>query len=187
MPESVQKKLSRVRPPGVQITYDVEIGDAQQKRELPFVVGVLADLSGNAPRVPKASMKERKFVEVDSGTINEVMTKIGPGLSFKVANRLADDDSEIPVELAFDSMNDFEPAAIVEQVEPLKKLLETRNQLRDLLTRADRSEELEAILSSCLQDEAELGKLSSELDEAGLGKAEETTDDASDAPAEEGT
>jgi len=175
MAESTQQVLSRVRKPRVHITYDVETLGAEEKKELPFVVGVLADLSGE-PYEPLKSMRERKFIEIDPDNFNEIMTRMTPGVKVKVTNTLAGDDSELAVELKFNSMADFEPASIIEQVKPLKKLLETRNRLRDLLTRVDRSEELELILQTCLTDEEEMKKLSSELGEAGFTSEDNTSE-----------
>src|SRR5580704_6603164 len=106
--EGLQKKLSRVRPPRVHITYDVEIGDAIEKREIPFVVGVMADLSGK-PENPLPEVKDRKFVEIDRDNFNQVMAKIEPRLAFKVDNRIANDDTKLGVELRFRSLDDFEP------------------------------------------------------------------------------
>src|SRR5271165_6175919 len=109
--ESLQKKVGRVRPPRVHITYDVEIGDAIEKGEIPFVVGVLADLSGQ-PEKPLPPIAQRKFVEIDRDNFNQVMAKIEPRLAFKVDNRISNDDTKIGVELKFHSLDDFEPAAV---------------------------------------------------------------------------
>ena len=166
MAESLQHKLDRVRPPRVHITYDVEVGDALEKRELPFVVGVLGDFSGK-PTEPLKPLRDRKFVQIDRDNFNEVMTRMTPGLNLKVENTLKGDGSEMAVQLQFSSLEDFEPANVAKQVEPLRKLLETRNKLRDLLTKVDRSEELENILERVLGSTEELKKLSSELGLAG--------------------
>src|SRR5690242_1948743 len=107
--ESLQKKVGRVRPPRVHITYDVEIGDAIEKRELPFVVGVLADLSG-MPEKSLPPISKRKFVDIDRDNFNDVMKKIGPRLAFKVDNRLSEDDTKLNVELRFENIEDFSPA-----------------------------------------------------------------------------
>ena len=145
MPESTQKKLSRIRPPRVQITYDVEIGDAIQMKELPFVAGILADLSGK-PAEALAKLKDRKFVEIDRDNFNDVLASIGPRLAFRVDNRLADDDSKLAVELTFRHMDDFNPASVVKQVEPLRKLFEARQRLMDLLAKLDGNDRLDALL-----------------------------------------
>lgn len=172
MAESVQQKLSRVRKPRVHITYDVETEGAVVQKELPFVVGVLGDFSGN-PTEPLKPLRDRKFVQIDRDNFNDVMARMTPGLSIKVDNTLAGDGSQIPVNLKFNSIEDFEPGRVVAQVEPLSKLLETRNKLRDLMSKVDRSEELEGLLDRVLQNNDELTKLSSELGvEGGEGKKE---------------
>ena len=173
MSESIQKKLLRVRPPRVRITYDVHTNGAIEKRELPFVVGIFADLSGD--RDPLATTpvppeyKERKIVEIDRDNFNDVMARIQPGLNIRVKNTLAGDDSEMAVGLKFRSIEDFEPARVAEQVPALKAMLETRAKLRDLMSKVDRSDELEGLLEQVLQDKDKLDKLSAEL---GLDKKE---------------
>ncbi|MFI4986529.1 MAG: type VI secretion system contractile sheath small subunit, partial [Alphaproteobacteria bacterium] len=126
MAESVHQKLVRVRKPRVHITYEVETEGAMVLKELPFVVGILGDFSGD-PTQPLKSLKDRKFVQIDRDNINGVMASMTPGLNLKVDNTLADDGSQMAVSLKFNSMDDFEPARVVDQVEPLRKLLETRN------------------------------------------------------------
>lgn len=162
MPESVHKKLDRVRKPRVHITYDIETEGAVVVKELPFVVGVLGDFSGS-PTEPLKPLKDRKFVNIDRDNFNDVMRRMTPGLEFRAENTLANDGSEIAVKLKFSSMEDFEPARVVEQVEPLKKLLETRNRLRDLLSAVDRGDGLEAELEKILQDTERVQKLASEM------------------------
>ena len=162
MAESVHKKLNRVRKPRVHITYEVETGGAQVKRELPFVMGVLGDFSGD-PTSPLKPMRDRKFVQIDRDNFNDVMARSTPGVQLKVENTLKGDGSEMAVNLEFSSMVDFEPGAVARQVEPLRKLLETRDKLRDLLTKIDRSEDLEAVLEKVLKNTDELKKLSQEL------------------------
>jgi type VI secretion system protein ImpB len=145
MPESTQKKLSRIRPPRVQITYDVEIGDAIQMKELPFVAGILADLSGKpAEALPK--LKDRKFVEIDRDNFNDVLASCAPRLAFRVDNKLANDDSKLSVELHFKNIDDFNPAEIVKQIEPMRKLFEARQRLMDLLAKLDGNDKLDALL-----------------------------------------
>jgi type VI secretion system protein ImpB len=118
-------------------------------------------------------MKDRKFVQIDRDNFNDVMSKMTPGLNLKVDNTLAGDGSQMSVNLKFNSMDDFAPGAIVQQVEPLKKLLETRDKLRDLMSKVDRSEELEGLLEKALQNTEDLNKLKSELGiEGGEGKKE---------------
>jgi type VI secretion system protein ImpB len=151
MPESTQKKLSRVRPPRVQITYDVEIGDAIQMKELPFVAGILADLSGKpAEALPK--LKDRKFVEIDRDNFNDVLASSAPRLALSVDNRLAKDDTKLNVELKFRSIDDFNPAAVVKQIEPLNKLFEARQRLMDLLAKLDGNDKLDALLQEIVDN-----------------------------------
>jgi type VI secretion system protein ImpB len=145
MPESTQKKLSRIRPPRVQITYDVEIGDAIQMKELPFVVGILSDLSG-APAEALPKVKDRKFVEIDRDNFNDVLASIAPRVAFRVDNKLSDDDSKLSVELRFQNYDDFNPAEVVKQIEPLRKLFDARQRLMDLLAKLDGNDKLDALL-----------------------------------------
>lgn len=160
--ESTQTKLSRVRKPRVHIVYEVETEGAKIEKELPFVVGVLGDFSGNAG-LEKKSLAERKFVQTDRDNFDEVMSHFGPGLAFSVDNLIANDGSQMGVELHFNSISDFEPANIIAQVKPLKDLLAIRNKIRDLSTKIDRSEDLEKILEELLQNEDQLKSISSEL------------------------
>lgn len=162
MAESTQKKLDRVRKPRVQITYDVETEGGVQKKELPFVVGVIGDFSGN-PTEKLQPLRDRKFVTIDRDNFDSVLASMKPGLKLKVQNTLAGDGSEMSVDLKFESMEDFEPGRVVEQVEPLRKLLETRNKLRDLLAKADTSSKLEERLEEILQSTEDMQKLASEL------------------------
>ena len=166
MSASIHEKLSRVRRPRVHITYEVETEGAQIVRELPFVVGVLGDFSGD-PAQPLRPLGERKFVQIDRDNFDEVMQRMAPGLQLRVENKLAGDGSTMAVDLRFNSIEDFEPARILAQVPALKTLLETRNRLRDLMSKADRSEELELLLESVLKNPEDLGRLTEEL---GLGK-----------------
>jgi type VI secretion system protein ImpB len=160
--KSVYQKLEKVRKPRVHITYDVETEGATLKKELPFVVGVTGDFAGNASIVNKP-LKDRKFVQIDADSFDSVMAKIGPQLQLKVSNTLANDGSEMPVELKFNSMSDFEPANIAKQVEPLRKLMEVRTELSELLSKADRSDNLEALLEKILQNQDQLQNLSKDL------------------------
>ncbi|MBL8695628.1 MAG: type VI secretion system contractile sheath small subunit [Planctomycetes bacterium] len=153
--ESLQHKLDRVRKPRVQITYDVEIEGAIQKKELPFVVGVLADLSGNAPETPLKALGDRKFVDIDRDNFNAVMAGIKPRLTFRVPDKLTGDGSSLlNVELNFRSLDDFSPERVAEQVPPLKKLLEARGQLKELLAKldGDTSGKLDDILLDVMQN-----------------------------------
>ena len=162
MSESIHDKLKRVRKPRVHITYDVETNGAVAEKEIPFVMGVMGDYSGDNTE-NKKPLKDRKFSSIDRDNINEVMSNIAPQVNMKVNNTIEGGDSEMSVNLSFKNMEDFEPHKIIEQVEPLKKLLETRNKLRDLLTKADRSEKLEEILEQVLSNTAALTALSGEL------------------------
>ncbi|MCC5825381.1 type VI secretion system contractile sheath small subunit [Alkalimonas sp.] len=160
--ESIHSKLSRVRKPRVHITYDVETEGAVVQKELPFVVGVMGDFAGQNTDALKP-LKDRRFVQVDRDNFDDVLKRMNPKLSFKVENKLTDDGSEFQVDLQFKSISDFEPAAIVNQVEPLERLMATRNKLRDLMTKIDRSEELENILEKVLNNESDLQQLANEL------------------------
>jgi type VI secretion system protein ImpB len=162
MPESVQGKLSRVRKPRVHITYYVETEGATVVKELPFVVCVMVDFTGN-PTEPLKPIKDRKFINIDRDNFDEVLRRMTPGLEFRAENTLAGDGSEMAVKLKFSSMEDFEPSRVVEQVEPLRKLLETRNRLRDLLSAVDRADGLEGELEKILQDTDQLAKLAGEM------------------------
>jgi type VI secretion system protein ImpB len=165
MMSSIHDKLQRVRKPRVHITYQVETEGAVVEKELPFVVGVMGDFSGD-PTQPLAPLRDRKFVQIDRDNFDDVMARIAPGLNLRVENTLKDDGSEFAVNLAFKSLDDFEPAAVVAQVEPLRKLMETRNRLRDLMSKVDRSEDLEALLEKVLQNKEQLSQLSNALDKA---------------------
>jgi type VI secretion system protein ImpB len=159
--ESLQKKVGRVRPPRVQITYDVQVGDAIEKRDLPFVVGVMADLSG-MPEKPLPAIAKRKFIAIDRDNVNDVMKKIGPRLAFKVPNRLSEDDTKLNVELRFESMDDFEPAKVAQQITPLRKLLELRNSLANLRSTLIGNEKLDNLLQEMIQSEELLRRAGSE-------------------------
>lgn len=162
MSDSIHDKLKRVRKPRVHITYDLETNGSIVEKEIPFVMGVMGDYSGDNSE-GKKTLKDRKFSQIDRDNFNDIMTKVNPQLRMKVANLLENDGSEISANLDFKTMEDFEPHRIVEQLEPLKKLMDTRNKLRDLLTKADRSEDLEAILEDVLSNTNALSSLSSEL------------------------
>ena len=167
--ESLQKKIGRVRPPRVQITYDVQVGDAIEKKELPFVVGVLADLSG-IPEKALPPISKRKFVAIDRDNVNDVMKKIGPRLAFKVQNRLSEDDTRLNVELRFESMDDFQPARIAQQITPLRKLLDLRNSLANIRSSLIGNEKLDSLLQEVVQNQELLRQAGSE---AGIPLAEE--------------
>lgn len=160
MPESTQHKLDRVRPPRVQITYDVETGGAIQKKELPLVVGILADLSGQ-PEQPLPKLKDRKFVEIDRDNFNQVMASVAPRLALSVDNKLAAEGGKTNVELHFSSIEDFEPLAIVKQVESLRKLLDARQRLNDLLAKLDGNDTLDSLLIQAAADPEKIKQLKS--------------------------
>jgi type VI secretion system protein ImpB len=167
MAESVHGKLKRVRKPRVHITYEVETEGAVEVKELPFVVGVLGDFSGH-PEKKLQPLKDRKFIEIDRDNINDVMKRMTPGLNMRVENTLKGDNSEMAVQLKFNSMDDFEPSNVAQQVPALKNLLETRNKLRDLMTKVDLSDDLESVLEDVLKNTDQLAGLQSQL---GLGDA----------------
>lgn len=149
--EGTQKKLSRVRPPRVQITYDVELGDAVETKELPFVLGLLGEYSGHGNRdLPK--LKERRFVQVDRDNFDDVLKGMGPRLELRVANRLRDDDSRLGVDLEFNALADFEPQNVVRQIEPLRRLLEARERLAELRNKMVANDRLEELLDDALRD-----------------------------------
>jgi type VI secretion system protein ImpB len=163
MSESKQQVLSRVRPPRVQITYDVETLGSIQKKELPFIVGILADLSGK-PENPLPRLKERKFVEIDRDNFDDVMGAIAPRLAFQVANKLQPDSNEmINVLLSLKKMGDFSPDQIVQQIPALKKLFDARSRLNDLLAKLDGNDDLDGLLGQVLADTAEQAKLREDL------------------------
>jgi len=159
---SIHDKLARVRPPRVHITYQVETEGAVVEKELPFVVGVLGDFSGN-PTEPLKPLKDRKFIQIDRDNFNDVMARMTPGLNLKVENTLKGDGSEMALQMKFRSLEDFEPGRIVDQVEPLRKLLETRNKLRDLLSKADRDAAVEDLVEQLLKNSEEIKNASSKL------------------------
>lgn len=162
MSESLQHKLDRVRPPRVQITYDVEIGNAIEMKELPFVMGILADLSGMPAEAPP-KLKERKFVEIDRDNFNEIMASIKPRLALRVPNRLANDDTLISAELFFQSMDDFYPTNVVNQIPVLAKLYEARVKLKNLLTKLDGNDALSELLHEIIESTEKRAALQKEL------------------------
>ncbi|MEY2801254.1 MAG: type secretion system contractile sheath small subunit [Pseudomonadota bacterium] len=157
MSESLQKWMGRNRPPRVQITYDVEIGGAVEKKELPLVVGLLADLSGQ-PVVAPPKLKARRFVEIDRDNFNDVMAKIAPRLDLSVPDMFKG-EGNLKVELNFSDFDQFHPEAIARQVPRLAKLLEARQQLRDLLGKLDGNDELDALLENIVQNTEDLKAL----------------------------
>ncbi len=165
--ESIQHKIDRVRPPRVQITYDVEVGGAIELKELPFVVGVMGDFVGK-PEEPLPAIKNRKFVEIDPDNFNQVLAGMKPRVAFSVDNKLQDDGSKVGVDLTFNNIEDFEPDQIVQNVEPLRKLVEARQKLSDLRSKMDGNEKLENILNDLIADTDKQKQISE-----ALGKKEE--------------
>lgn len=160
--ESIQQKLKRVRPPRVQITYDVEIGGAIELKELPFVVGVLGDFSGQ-PEQPLPKMKDRKITEIDRDNFDQVLSGMAPRVAMAVENKMAGDGSKMGVDLKFNSLEDFEPDKVVQKVDPLRKLVEARQRLSDLLSKADGNEKLEKMLNDVLQNAGSQKQLANAL------------------------
>ena len=156
--ESVQKRLQKVRPPRVQMTYDVEIGDAIESKELPFVVGVVGDFGGNS-EVEQKKLKERKFVGIDRDNFDEVMKGVEPRAAFQVQNTLGAEGGKFGVDLKFTSLNDFRPEAVVAQVEPLRQLLEARTKLADLRNKLAGNDKLEDILNDVLSSTEKMAAL----------------------------
>lgn len=162
-----QKRVSKNR---VSITYDVEDGGSMQKKELPFIIGMIGGYSGD--REDKEDLEDRTFYSVDKDNFNDVMTRVGPKLSFTVENKIQNDGSEFQVELDFKSMKDFEPDAIVDKVEPLRNLAATREKLMTLVAKADRSRDLEKVLKEILQDADMVKALGEELGVSAENKGE---------------
>ncbi len=162
--ESMQHKLDRVRPPRVHITYDVEVGDAIEIKELPFVMGVLGDFTGQ-PEQPVPKLKDRKFVEVNPDNFDTVLEGMKPHLSFAVENKLSDepDAPNLKVDLHFRSMDDFEPEQVAKQVKPLKELLELRTRLSDLRGSLQGNDKLEELLLDAVGNTEKLEKLKGEI------------------------
>jgi type VI secretion system protein ImpB len=162
--ESVQKKLQRVRPPRVQITYDVEIGDAIELKELPFVLGVMGDFTGQ-PAEPLPRLKDRRFVEVSPDNFDSVLESMRPHLALSVENKLSEesDAPQLKVDLNFKSLDDFEPEQVARQVRPLRELLDLRTKLNDLRGTLQTNEKLDQLLLDAVSDTEKLAKLRSEL------------------------
>lgn len=160
--ESIQHKIDRIRPPRVQITYDVEIGGAIELKELPFVVGVMGDFVGK-PEEALPPVKQRKFVEVDRDNFDQVLSGMKPRLAYTTENKLQDDGSKMGVELKFNSIEDFEPDNVVQQVDPLRKLVEARQKLSDLLSKMDGNDKLESLLNDVVANADKQKELSNAL------------------------
>jgi type VI secretion system protein ImpB len=160
--ESLQHKIDRVRPPRVQITYDVEVGGAIELKELPFVIGVMGDFTGK-PEEPLPPFKNRKFVEIDPDNFNQVLSGMKPRLAYTVENKMQEDGSKMGVELKFNNIEDFEPDQVVQQVEPLRKLVEARQKLADLRSKMDGNEKLESMLEDIISNADKQKELSDAL------------------------
>ena len=166
--ESIQKRLESVRPPRVQLTYDLEIGDAIERKEIPFVVGVLADFAGKGdPDKPLPKLKDRRFVNVDVDTFDDVMKGVAPKASFRVQNKLTGEGGEFAVNLAFDRLEDFRPESVVRQIEPLRALLEARTRLAELRNKMAGNEKLEDLLGDALANADKLRRLDREVRHGG--------------------
>ena len=162
--ESTQHKLDRVRSPRVQITYDVEVGDAIETKELPFVMGVLGDFTGQ-PEKPMAALKDRKFVEINPDNFDTVLKGMNPHLAYSVANKLSDDPNagQVKVDLKFESLDDFSPDAVAKQVGPLKELLDLRTRLSDLRGSLQGNDKLDEMLFEAVTNTQQREKLRTEL------------------------
>jgi len=156
--ESVQKRLQKIRPPRVQLTYDVEIGDAIEVKELPFVVGVLGDFAGHSKQ-EQGKVRDRKFVNIDMDNFDDVMEGMAPRAAFRVKNRLTSDGGELGIDLEFKRFEDFRPESVVQQVEPLRKLQEARSKLADLRNKLAGNEKLEDLLNDVLTSTEQLQSL----------------------------
>jgi type VI secretion system protein ImpB len=167
--ESTQHKIDRVRAPRVHITYDVEIGDAIEMKEIPFVVGVVGDFSGK-PDEPLPKLKDRKFVEIDRDNFDKVLEGMKPRAAFKVDNKLTGEDTKLGVDLRFKSLDDFHPERVAEQIPPLKKLVEARRRLSDLMAKLEGNDKLDELLQDVVASTDSLAKLGAE---AGVKKEEE--------------
>jgi type VI secretion system protein ImpB len=165
--ESIQKRLQKVRPPRVQLTYEVDKGDAIELKELPFVVGVVADLAGQS-EVAQPKLRDRKFVNIDRDNFDDVMKGMAPRAAFQVQNTLSDAGGRFGIDLTFESIEDFSPEAVVEQIEPLAKLLQARSKLADLRNKMAGNDKLEDLLSEVLHNTQKLQSLGREPgDESG--------------------
>ncbi len=176
MPDSSQKFIGRNRPPRVQIEYDVELYGSEKKVQIPFVMGVLSDLSGNAQEEPPAPIEDRKFLEIDVDNFNERLKAMKPQVKFSVPNMLTG-EGNLPVELTFESMDDFSPAVVARKVESVRKLLETRTQLENLLTHMDGKGGAEDLIAKLINDKSLMEALTSAPKPGGEDSADEASTD----------
>jgi type VI secretion system protein ImpB len=162
--QSTQHKLDRVRPPRVHVTYDVETGDAIELKELPFVMGVLGDFTGQ-PEAPLPKLKERKFVEVTPDNFDSVLEGMKPHLALSVENKLSEDPEagQLKVDLRFKSLEDFDPEQVARQVKPLKEMLDLRTRLADLRGSLQGNDKLEELLLDAVSNTEKLEKLKGEI------------------------
>jgi len=169
--ESTQTKLSRVRPPRVQITYEVQVGDAIELKEIPFVMGVLADLSGN-PLEELPKLKDRKFVDVNPDNFDDVLASMKPHLAYSVKNKLADvpDAPKVKVDLSFKSLDDFSPEQVARQIKPLRELLELRSRLTDLAGTLQTNQTLDELLQEVINSSEKMQRLRNEVAQGGGGQ-----------------
>lgn len=173
MTESIYEKLNRVRKPRVNIRYDLETADGVEKRELPFVIGVMGDFSGDkSDTLPP--LKSRKFISIDRDNFDHVMSKMNVGLKLKVKNTLSKSNENIHLQLTFKSMQDFRPDQLIQQIEPLRKLKQARDRLMILLNKSDQSEALEEALEKILKDNVQLQCLATELRKKAVAKRKST-------------
>jgi type VI secretion system protein ImpB len=174
MPQSVQKKLERVRPPRVHVTYDVETGGAIEIKELPFVLGVLGDFSGQ-PVEPLPRLKDRRLVEVNPDNFDSVLESMKPHLAFSVENKLSEDPNagQLKVSLDFKSMDDFAPESVAKQVKPLRELLDLRTRLNDLKGALQTNDKLDQLLLDAVTNTEKLNKLRAELGSEKEGEGKE--------------
>jgi len=161
--ESVHTKLERVRPPRVHVTYNVEIGDAIEQKEIPFVMGVLADFSGQ-PSEPLPRIKDRRFVEITPDNFDAVLESMKPRVAFAVENKLTEDANagRLGVDLSFQNLEDFDPERVAQRVKPLRDLLELRTKLSDLVGTLQGNEKLERVLQDVIADSEKLKKVKAE-------------------------
>jgi type VI secretion system protein ImpB len=184
MPESTQHKLDRIRPPRVQITYDLEVAGAVEKKELPLVVGVMSDLAGNA-HAPLPRVKSRKFVSIDRDNFEEVMGSVASRIKLSVPNRISKDapNTTLNLELEFKKMDDFSPLNIISQVEPLKKLFEARGRLNDLLVKLDGNDGLDTLLQDIIANTEGLKEIKASAAPASNGEKTPSSDESTENPA----
>lgn len=162
--ESIHKKLARVRPPRVQVSYEVQVGDAIQMKELPFAMGVLGDFTG-MPTDPLPKLKDRRFVEVNPDNFDQVMERMKPHLAFSVKNRLSGEAGapQLKVDLNFRKLEDFEPENVARQIKPLNELLELRRKLSDLAGTLQTNDKLDQLLVDAVNKTESRDKLKAEL------------------------